>query len=560
MEEIDTGIIFGRPWLKIDTDVLNGFDLGRFGLALLSCENNFIYTRNFSELSFLLSKTNDEFWPLIKSGSIKFLFHPEDVAIVTFDGTAKSIGTIIYPAHAGEFRDTGDYLPLIMESVESNPFFDSKISEEQAKMVSDSTVATDKDLQGSVLRLLAKDLLDIKMRECIFSFFSNYFKDKINYTDLLVVENDGKEPRIRLKPSTNSLSQNNISTFIFMLYQAYFQSAVARFINAQKLFSDFVIFNLGNEILKARDHPVAKSDDTKINTLTRVIEIPDITWLVNRNLLDIKEIIKFKSSKDGKNFKRFLDLFNCKNIQENDKTEKIYKEVIKTFHNHSWKERIWNSKGSKTIRFLVTNGLSLIPPIGSLLGAGSAVVDHGVSKILPDTFRPTLVLENRIKNKLDQNQIALETQRKAVYPSLSKLQKQGYQATMAFKIDDNKNVIILNIPNQKASWEIKIDMQDEYSKEYFNSFKALLPPVGTKERELVDLLGEGWIIKKNIINGNNFKQTTTFSQTYELYKPERQSKSLIGDTKSFFDFTHGRSFLIHPSEYLVLYQKLKGEN
>ena len=47
---MNSGIVFGRPWLKSEADILSGFDLGRFANAIMGSDVITLVTESFYEL------------------------------------------------------------------------------------------------------------------------------------------------------------------------------------------------------------------------------------------------------------------------------------------------------------------------------------------------------------------------------------------------------------------------------------------------------------------------------------------------------------------------------
>jgi hypothetical protein len=135
-----------------------------------------------------------------------------------------------------------------------------------------------------------------------------------------------------------------------------------------------------------------------------------------------------------------------------------------------------------------------------------------------------------------------------VFPSLAKLQKKGFAATMALKKQGDLVCLVLDKPGIEEHWALTIDLKDAEAEIYLSAFEAILPPTGTKARRLADALGLGAsieTIKQQYVAGPPAK----LIKTYILKHPNGKVEELGDDAPDFLDFVEGRSFLATPQRY-----------
>ena len=560
---MSTGMVFGRPWLSGEADVLSGFDLGRLATALAGSEKITIVSETFSGFS---SVFNAIPWnvlsKLFTNGTIGFLYHPESVGIITLNDDLSEIGAILI-GEAIEIRQSAQIDGESLKSSFNSDFFSNVTMEsDQAAIISNATRISRPGLQQQVFDRLGKDLLDLAVRPKLNAFFQSYFQEEQSVLDFIKVELNGtcvslSIPKSRLGGAPVG-TEGRVHTAALMLTNAYFQCAVFETEHPRTVYTDEIIFKL----IAAASSPIAKKPEetvqSSLNTILDAIDLPDLGWMVNRSLLTINDIVAFHSSTEGKQFRAFIEEFS-KNVGGANSTEikeKLLKVIISSFHTKTWWEKNWDSKSGKILRLAATTGIGLVQGIGTVLSAATSIADGALDKAIPRNYRPTLVLEDRIKNHIDQEKLLLERKRKLVMPSLSKLASQGYEATMVFASKGAKATLILHVPGKEQEWRLGIDLTSPDCQEYLEEFMKSLPAPGTSERELVDALGDGFDMINLRTKFNNTGETAELSQEFLLKKGEEE-KIVVCNTPEAGRFVMGRSCLQDPKLFAVFKKKIE---
>lgn len=563
---MNSGIVFGRPWLKSEANILSGFDLGRFANAMMGSDVITLVTESFHELPYLIENLgSDRFFQLLESRTLKFLCQPEFVGVIganseTYQTLAYGlVGTAIGIRNGSATMDQ-----IVADSIAKNIFYNISLTSEQIETIAKATTLVP-DIQKKILDQLGRDILDLSKRPIIVEFFRSYFK--IDYSILDFVRVEIMEESVNIKIPVDLISSappktnDRITTALLMLNEAYKGYALAGFSNAGSIFTDEVIFELMSKILHPEDPTQTSRTSVSIGVMMESIHLPDIGWLVNRGVLSISDVYSFRESNKGVKFRAFLKSFpemsgeDVKNLREN-----MFRVIIDSFHGRTWWEKNWDSTTGKALRIGASTITGLIPGPGTLVSLAVSLFDFMLdSQMIPRNYKPTLVLEEKIKTYVDQEKLREEQKKKGNLPSLEKLQRMGYEATCVFKVDENTRKIVLHIPWEKNRFELGLDLHYPECNAYFRAFEELLPMEGSKERELVDAVADGYDIEQlttNIVSklkdGKN-----ELVQEYLLRKGTN-TISIIGNTEGFRSFTMSRHCFINPQEFSSFKKEVTG--
>lgn len=542
-------LVFGRPWLNpISVDVLNGFDLGRFAVALLCSDQVVIHLNDFSTLAYLIDEIGrDTLIKLFEKKLLKILCRPEGSAFITSPDGHSGLASFLYDPHKWKMiEDPNDFGKLIRTEINGNKFFDVNVKLNTALIISENSQVI-LDIQRKIHNQIGLDLLDEKFKLKLDSFFKNYFSVDYSLLDFLEVTSKNGHHYVSVIKSEGLFpdkeKSSKLSTLILILGEAYSLLDFANFTGSNNIFTDAVIFELSNLILsnKLKDSLVPLKQ--VLDTSTNHIEIPDIEWLVNRKLVDFQKIIRFRNSKNGFQFREFISMVIQPDVgQKIDLIKKTNDSIIKSFHKQNWWESTWDSKVGKYSRITLTTSLGFMPVIGTILGLGATAADSILSEFSPKTFKPTLILNNEIKRFVDQEKIPKQKEVSRFLPSLAKLKRQGCKPVIAFDLGDNLKKLILKTSNNETYWSIEIDTANPQDQKYYESFLEMFPPKYSTEYQLLDLLGLGWEMEETTIYYDERKIEYVLSKNGE-------TKNICGETNQFWLYATSREILLDPNEF-----------
>jgi len=562
MDSEPLGIVFGRPWLRGDSDPLKGFELGRLGLACLSTEKIILHTHSFYEIPYLIKEIGKrQFFKEIKEDKLTFICQIENIGIFnSTESSVKATGTMIFPVELTELREKRDI--QIFENLLKDD--EITLSETELSLLFNSITFTTKSLNQEIMRELTQDIVDLKIRLVITDFFQAWFNTDENVLDYLRIDGETSIIFEAVQIASKNFSDSKLQTLFFMLYTAYSQAAICNFLKVSQAFSDMAIFDLQLKIMQAKSEVHIDKFEEIIDTTTNSIELPNISWLVSREILPISEMFSFKNSSQGKEFRNFLRSFKNEDIEV---IQGVQKSLIKSLHGKTKWETAWESGVSKVIRLSVSTGLGLIPGVGTFLGLGATAVDTAIDKTLPRNFKPTVVLDNMISKNTDVEKIAKEKLTGTKFPSLDELEKRGFKPS--FYLVNSKETrawIFLDKPNSEEHWELGLDFSvDESLRSYFDEFRRKLSNYSSDVQKFIEMLKNGETIKQQTTNFSNNPDTGESSLTlsYEIESKLGIQIFSSGERK-FWDFIHGRKYFEHPRSYNEKIEKilleLKKEN
>ena len=555
MEDEFLGIVFGRPWLSGDADVLKGFELGRLGLACLSSEKIILHTHSFSEIPYLIKEIGEElFFKEVKDGRLKFVCQIENIAICNIGGgSEKATGTIIYPVELVELRESGSI--EILKGLFKNDNVD--LTEDKLHTLHTSITFTPKSLNQEIMSALIQDILDLRLRAVITTFFQKWFSTNEDILSFLKVHNETSIVFENV-PDSCTFSGAKLQTLFFMLYSTYSQAAISDMVKAPQIFSDKIIFDLQLKIMQAKNNVRSEEFEKIIDTTTNSIDIPNISWLVSREILPISKLFSFKNSTEGKSFRNFLGSFKD---SDEELINKVHQSLIKSLHGKTKWESAWESGISKIVRLTISTGVGLIPGPGTLLGLGATAVDTVIDKTIPRNYRPTVILDNMISKNTDAEIIAKEKESIAKYPSLVELKNRGFEASFyLINSEQTKAWIFLDKLGVNEHWELGLVLADKGALSYFEEFLSELKTYSLDIQRFVEILRNGATIQE---------QTTRFSQnpstgesslvlSYNIMSDSGPLNFASGE-REFWNFIHGRGYFEHPRKYNEKISKILAE-
>lgn len=542
-------IVFPRPWIKIESDVLEGFDCGRFATALMGSERVILEISSLAQLAVLVKQTNEEELAAILSDEgLTILYHPDMPGVINIG--VPHLATITHPANAREnLQNPSLSSAAILSAINRDPFTDVEISSNLSDLLASRLVLSPPNLQARLINDMARDMVDIRYRKALSEIGRDHFGTAYSPLDCLKVIPVGEAWSINIDASAfeseSGQAEGNASTFLLMMAEAYKECALAAFMGAPTIYTDEVILRLINVFGKQQTAPSA-GGSVPLEVVTKSIQLPSIGWMVNRGVLPLSDVLQFVRSKNGSQFRDFLLQFTGDANPPADLEKKMQTAIINSFHEKTWWEKHWSSTGGQLSRLTITQLPGMIPGWGTLAGTLASLADMAVSKKIPQTFRPTVIVEAAFREKLDDVRLRVEQRRKLIFPSLAKLQKRGFEATMAMMLPNRWVCLVLDKPGIEEHWNLKIDLNDPEAQTYFSAFDALLPPFGTKQRQLVELLGNGALIE-----GVRTKFAANSGLTIEFTLRDARGALLVlgDDSPEFVQFVMGRAFLRDPLMY-----------
>lgn len=542
-----SGVVFGRSWLGGHSDPLVGFELGRLGMACLATEYITLHTHSFFEVPYIIKQVGKKaFLQEVRNGRIDFVCQIENIAVCNLSGDKeRSTGTMIFPPELVDLRDKGD-IKVLKKQLAGN---DLDLSDEEVELIYNSTTFTPMTMNQDIMTALVQDILDVKLRTVLNHFFQDWFNTKEDALSFLRVKGSSTIVFDEVPLSSIDFSNSNLQSMFFMLHTAYSQAAILNLVDNSDIFSDLAIYDLQMRISQAKGGEALGKIEEIVATTSSSIDLPNISWLVSKEILPISKLVSFKNSKKGEKFRCFLKSFSDK---DEDLKNEIQKFLIKSLHGKTKWEEAWESGVAKVVRISVATGLGLFPEAGPLLGVGASAIDATVDNTIPRNYKPTAILDNVVSNNTDAEKIAKEKESGTNLPSLTKLEEQGYRPSF-YLINKLKTQtwIFLDKPGSPEHWQLKLDFEAQpSSKSYFNDFLSKLSHYSEDINQFLSLLKDGATINTKSTKFRRNPETGETNLTLE-YKIDGESGLITfsSDERDFWDFVTGRNYFDNPNAY-----------
>lgn len=541
--------------------MIEGFDYGRFATAVTCSEKVVIELTSLREIPTLVERaTEEQFRACLKEDRIEFLVHPDLPAMVEAPNPHLAIMT--FPANARDlYKDESSRLSVLADSFQRNPLVDIEISSETAALIASCTRVTPPGLQERLISDMSRDLVDIRFRGALDQFAKAYFKADVSPLSYLRTVTNGTRASVMIDVSSVPSEQRinamrDAQSLVLILAEAYKQYALAATIAAASIYSDEDSLKAMQAFGRLTESVPATDQEGALQVVTRSARLPDLGWLVNRGVLALSDAISFARSKDGSEFRAFLARSAASGVAAEDVEKRMQDAIIQSFHNKTSWEKAWESNAGQVARLTITQLPSLIPGAwGAFGGLMASLADMGLPKVLPQEFRPTLVVGKALREYIDNPRLEIEGRRAKVFPSLAKLQKMGFEATLAMKLPDDWICLVLDKPGVEEAWHLRINLKEEDARIYYSAFEALLPPPGSKSRRLVDALGDGMVILR-IQTTYKAGPPASINLVYTLRAADGTTITIEDDSIELSRLYFSRSYLRNPDAYAEFHRKV----
>lgn len=343
--------------------------------------------------------------------------------------------------------------------------------------------------------------------------------------------------------------EETAKSLLLILSEAYKQYALAASTGASSIFTDENSLKAMQAFGRLSDPLPSTSQASGLQVVTESIRLPDIGWLVNRGVLSLANAMAFARSKDGIALRSFLNRINAPGASIEDIERRMQDAIIQSFHNKTSWEKAWESNAGQVSRLTITQLPSLLSGgLGLFGGLLASFADMGLSRVIPKEFKPTIIVGKALQEHIDKLRLASEGRRKKVFPSLPKLRKMGFEATLAMKLPNDWVCLVLDKPGVEENWHLRINLKEDDARVYYSAFEALLPPIGTKSRQLVDALGGGMTIQRI---QTTFKAGPPVSSNLVYTLSDQRGATIVieDDSMEFNRLFFSRSYLRNPHSY-----------
>lgn len=280
---------------------------------------------------------------------------------------------------------------------------------------------------------------------------------------------------------------------------------------------------------------VPQSTDKLVKVFRKTLEVndvPDIEFLVNQELLDIKEVYKSSNSSHGKSLRKWLKEFLDSEEDLND-NEAFYKYYINSIQNVEGFDKVRENGLYKTIKFGIVSLAGLfIQPVASLaLGGADFVVDN----LIPQKWKPNLFAKKYIKDNINIEQLESRKENPIKYTNVFKIIDRGYNLLYLKIVGEEKKFAIVKLEKSEGKNTFNIELPQVAEKHVAELLAYYEKNFCEEYRELIEKLLNGWEVTE--INHNFTKGETTNALITKVYIKKGNEELIIeADSPDLFYF------------------------
>lgn len=548
-----SAILFSNSILAPNYDqVSKPLNIGLLFEALLIVDTVYIHTENFYELIHLLDYLpRNTIYNFLSSKRIKFIYDPLLI------GSSKSLSSnnrnkIVFVSYGNTSISflTGKKLSeyeLLMGHIAEYPYDDyNDLGPELIEAASKQILFAPRNLNIKIKRIAANNLRDLKTVKKINTVINNHLEKDVDLlTQAEILLKNGKSSELDFTIQVSKECDEKTSKYV--IYALRIICEWTKQLLLCKTFETTTILNhpffadLSAAVSQDKFFP---STETPIATLMESIKLPDIQFLLNRDLIAVKDVANFILSKDGHKLKSFIKRVINNDIAGDNK-ETILKEVIASFHDKTFWEKLNNNKAFKIVKFATGQLIGGIEVLSTIFSYANFLS----GETIPEGRRPTVILEESFDKKIDKESFKKELAIKFQYPALEKLLNLGYKPTcfIAQNTDKSIGVIHLDRDNGNAHFEISLG-KDDHAKTYLSKFRKLLNEELNNDASLIELIGL-LEIGSRIIEVRHNISNVTGEESFELVIDHNGDiRKLNLNTEESIKFIYDRYYLSNPMQ------------
>jgi|SRR5690554_369790 len=257
------------------------------------------------------------------------------------------------------------------------------------------------NIEGFEKRVLNNKTSKSKEFEKMMQFIDNsavYLNRDISKITEKEMESDFSNEVLRSKLGFDSSSMNNVNPAefyrIIRIANVAQELVLQNKLGANSIYQDGFSKTYINSKLGAFSSIPGNDAILTFSNIMDMKGLPDIYRLYSKNMISIEDILKCRQTFSGGVFRKW---YASENYNE--------KEIVRSLINNKNKEK----NITKFIRFIYPNVAGLLSPV---MGAAASAVDSYIVSRLLDGWKPSLFLDDVLKNNIDDKIRVFETREK----------------------------------------------------------------------------------------------------------------------------------------------------
>ncbi|RLG19574.1 hypothetical protein DRN74_06620 [Candidatus Micrarchaeota archaeon] len=547
-------MLFGRAYMYEGFDPWTyPFNRGRFVEALFLADEVVIHTDGITEIVALVKELGaSTIQRLIRCERIRFFLHPEVFCFLRVRGRLRDIGSMTTEPFMLYSEGTISLAEAIHQSLVDWPYDVPDLGPELLQAIEETTVTAPADLSKVIRQEVARDLTNPQTALLYEHILESEFHEPCPLREVFIVEENNGGISLRLRENNGKdedlrNQERHISKALW-LFEANRQLALSALAAA-----DFIVTNpffvrlIQSKTVDSRDALPSleeTNDAKKLRATFSVLHLPDLAFLVNRDLIPLTEAITFVESPHGKRLREFLaHMPSGTDSQREDVEREVLQAYLDNLMVQSVWERLLTRKEVALAEYVLGATLSFVNPFAGLI---VSLADLGVRVAIPRTWHPLLVIKNRLVRSVDPRELGKERELQRRYPSLETLTSQGYEVTLVKRYPSEESelggAVLLDRAGGKMQWKVQVG-RDPESLTYLDRAEQLLPEANTVAGRLSRLLAIGELVEVQL------EQTPGGGKLYRFRIQVGESiEEISGEETVFGDYLKKRPYLTNLAE------------
>ena len=388
----------------------------------------------------------------IKNGRLKLAFMPETFGVFSPAGVVDKFLPQILVGPLQDLRDGDKKFNEVLGEI-ADGYKDVYVPPELNDLVN----ILPKELAGKICESTYTDLTNNDYLEFSSKSISDYFSRKCYLADnLFRVSKDNGVSLLLSNIDTEDKAEYWFKTFnndILVLLLVNELICFSQLSGINIFYTNELIQTLATYKLKSVIQPPHESVKVFRKTL-EVNKVPDIEFLVNQELLDIKEVYKTSNSAQGKSLRRWLKEF-LDTEDDLDDNEAFYRYYINSIQNVEGFDKVRENRLYKTAKFGIVSlvGLFFLPVAASLALGGT---DLAIDSLIPQKWKPNLFAKKYIKDKINPEQLESRKDNPITYPNVFKIMDRGYNLLYIKMVGEEKRYAFVKLERSEGKDIFKV--------------------------------------------------------------------------------------------------------
>jgi len=511
-------LIFTRGYYNEGYDIwTHPLNRGRFVEALLLYERVHVVTDGFTEIIALVEELGCEgLLRLIESHRLQFVLFPYFFAEISGPDVDWDVGSCVL-RHFGDVIDGNASLrDAIQQSLERTPYDIPDIGPELLSAVEDSTLIASPDIPAAAKRELAVDFAHKDKAAHLMKLLEHHMGKACPIGDVFEVEDDANPATVQVRRKGrgrfDDAQAKHAMEGLLLVLEAEQQLALsastgALFLSTNPLFEQVLTVKSGEPKLSL----TSSADSVAgLTAAARILQLPDLCYLVNSDLIPFGRAVEFASSRHGRRLREFFA--DITKSQSDPDVEKAFLEVFaKSLLPQGKLEELAANAGIGNVLFVLGTGVAFASPIA---GIAFSLLEKGARIAASRRWQPLLVLKRHLLGTALTRDMDRERDRSIHFPSLKKLASQGYEVVIVREFPDWEDAlgeVILAAQKGKMHWHVVLPRHGDEGAEYLAAAANRLPAEETLEGILLRKLAVGRLVRVDLSFLERGKQMIHFA-------------------------------------------------